>query len=44
VAAAAKGHDVRVTIKTKGSERPQHKERVEQAAGGFSLLVIELPK
>jgi hypothetical protein len=44
VAAAKSGKDVRVTIKTKGSERPQHKERVESAAGGFSLVVIELPK
>jgi hypothetical protein len=44
VAAVAKGRDVRVTIKTAGNERPQHKERVESAAGGFSLLVIELPK
>ena len=44
VSAVAKGRDVRVTIKTTGTERPQHKERVEQAAGGFSLLVIELPR
>jgi hypothetical protein len=38
------GHDVRVTIKTKGGARPQHRERVEDAAGGFRMLVIELPK
>jgi hypothetical protein len=43
VEAQAKGHDVRVTIKTKGAEKPQHKERVEDAAGGFHMLVIELP-
>jgi hypothetical protein len=44
VAVAPKGHDVVVTIKTKGGERPEHRERVEDAAGGFHLLVVELPK
>ena len=43
VAAAPKGHDVRVTIRTKGGDRPAHHERVEDAAGGFRMLVIELP-
>jgi hypothetical protein len=43
VSTSAKGRDVRVTIKTKGGERPQHHERVEDAAGGFRILVIELP-
>ena len=43
VSTASKGHDVRVTIKTKGGERPPHHERVEDAAGGFRILVIELP-
>jgi hypothetical protein len=40
---AARGKDLRVTIKIKGTERPQHHERVEDAAGGFRMLVIELP-
>jgi hypothetical protein len=43
VSTQAKGKDVRVTIKTKGGERPAHHERVEDAAGGFRMLVIELP-
>lgn len=43
VATQPKGHDVKVTITTKGNERPQHHERVEEAAGGFRMLVIELP-
>ncbi len=43
VATTAKGRDVRVTIKTKGSERPTHHERIEDGAGGFRILVIELP-
>ena len=43
VEAAPKGHDVRVTIKTKGTTKPQHHERVQEAAGGFRMLVIELP-
>lgn len=38
-----KGKEVRVTIKTKGGDRPSHHERVEDAAGGFRMLVIELP-
>jgi hypothetical protein len=37
------GRDVRVVIKTKGAARPQHHERIEDAAGGFRMLVIELP-
>jgi hypothetical protein len=43
VSTQPKGKDVRVTIKTKGGERPSHHERVEDAAGGFRMLVIELP-
>ena len=43
VSTQPKGHDVRVTIKTKGGDRPPHHERVEDAAGGFRMLVIELP-
>ncbi|MDB4970433.1 MAG: hypothetical protein JWN44_6122 [Myxococcales bacterium] len=43
VSTASRGKDVRVTIKTRGGERPQHHERVEDAAGGFRMLVIELP-
>jgi hypothetical protein len=43
VSTTTKGKDVRVTIETKGGERPQHHERVEDAAGGFRILVIELP-
>jgi hypothetical protein len=42
VSTTSKGHDVRVTIKTKGGDRPAHHERVEDAAGGFRMLVIEL--
>jgi hypothetical protein len=42
VSTASKGHDVRVTIKTKGGDRPAHHERVEDAAGGFRMLVIEM--
>jgi hypothetical protein len=38
-----KGKEVRVIIKTKGADRPPHHERVEDAAGGFRMLVIELP-
>ncbi len=43
VATASKGRDVMVTIRTKGGDRPSHHERVEDAAGGFRMLVIELP-
>ncbi|HEX8951171.1 MAG TPA: AMIN domain-containing protein [Polyangia bacterium] len=43
VSTQPKGKDVRVTIKTRGGERPSHHERVEDAAGGFRMLVIELP-
>jgi hypothetical protein len=42
VSAQKQGRDVRVTIKTKGGARPQHHERVEDAAGGFRMLVISL--
>jgi hypothetical protein len=42
VEAAPHGHDVRVIIRTKGTSKPAHHERVQQAAGGFRLLVIEL--
>jgi hypothetical protein len=38
-----KGHDTRVTIHLKGDAPPSHRERVEAAAGGFQMLVIELP-
>jgi hypothetical protein len=43
VAAKKNGRDVRVTITTRGGQRPSHRERIEDAAGGFHLLVIELP-
>jgi hypothetical protein len=43
VSTQPKGKDVRVTIKTKSGDRPSHHERVEDAAGGFRMLVIELP-
>jgi AMIN domain-containing protein len=43
VSTQPKGKDVRVTIKTRGGDRPSHHERVEDAAGGFRILVIELP-
>jgi len=43
VSTQTKGKDTRVTIKTKGGDRPSHHERVEDAAGGFRMLVIELP-
>jgi len=39
----AKGRDTQVIIKTKDAAAPAHRERVEAAAGGFQLLVIELP-
>jgi hypothetical protein len=35
------GHDTRVVIKTK--DPVSHRERVEAAAGGYQMLVIELP-
>jgi hypothetical protein len=41
---AAHGHDLRVVIKTRGTDRPEHHERVEDAAGGFRMLVIALPQ
>lgn len=44
VEASSKGRDTRVTIHTKDAGNPAHKERVEQAAGGFQFLVIELAR
>jgi hypothetical protein len=41
VAAKPHGHDVVVTIRHKGDAT--HHERVEQSAGGYQLLLIELP-
>ena len=42
IEAAGKGRDTRVTIHCK--DAVSHKERIEAAAGGFQMLVIELPK
>lgn len=36
-------NDLRVIIKTRGSQRPIHHETVDYAAGGFHILVISLP-
>lgn len=44
VETAAHGRDLRVIIKTRGGTRPEHHERVEEAAGGFRMLVIALPR
>jgi hypothetical protein len=41
VTAKPHGHDVVVTIKHKGEA--SHRERVEPSAGGYQLLVVELP-
>jgi hypothetical protein len=41
VSAVPHGNDVVVTIKHKGEAT--HRERVEPSAGGFQLLVVELP-
>jgi hypothetical protein len=41
ITAAPKGKDVVVTIKHKGGAA--HRERVEASAGGYQLLVVELP-
>lgn len=38
-----RGRDVQVVIHTKDAAAPSHRERVEPAAGGFQMLVIELP-
>jgi hypothetical protein len=38
-----RGRDVQVVVHTKDEGRPAHRERVEPAAGGFQMLVIELP-
>jgi hypothetical protein len=38
-----RGRDLQVVIHTKDDGRPVHKERIEPAAGGYQLLVIELP-
>jgi hypothetical protein len=43
VEAHPRGHDTQVVISTKGPGVPAHRERVEAAAGGFQMLVIELP-
>jgi hypothetical protein len=37
------GHDTKIVIATKDAGVPAHRERVQAAAGGFQLLVIELP-
>jgi hypothetical protein len=37
------GRDTQLVIHTKPGAAPLHRERVEPAAGGFQLLVIELP-
>jgi hypothetical protein len=42
VEARNRGRDVQLVVHTKDKERPTHRERVEPAAGGFHLLVIEL--
>ncbi|HZS36769.1 MAG TPA: AMIN domain-containing protein [Polyangia bacterium] len=44
VDAAPKGRDLLVTIHLDGADKPSHKERVEPAAGGFQMLVIEIGK
>jgi hypothetical protein len=41
ITAAPRGKDVVVTIKHKGGAA--HRERVEASAGGYQLLVVELP-
>ncbi len=41
VAAKPRGHDVVVTIRHKGDAT--HHERVESSAGGYQLLLVELP-
>ncbi len=38
-----RGREVRVVIHTTDASPPQHREHVEPAAGGFQLLVLELP-
>jgi hypothetical protein len=43
VAAHPRGRDVEVQIETRAPGQP-HRERVEPAAGGYQMLVIELPK
>lgn len=43
VEAHEKGHDTEVVISLKSGGMPAHRERVEAAAGGFQMLVIELP-
>lgn len=43
VAAHPRGRDVEVTIQTR-TPNQAHRERVEPAAGGYQMLVIELPK
>jgi hypothetical protein len=43
VVARQHGERVLVTIRVKGRGRPTHREHVESAAGGYQLLVVELP-
>ncbi len=43
VATASRGKAVHVTISTSEKSAPTHRERVEEAAGGFHMLIIELP-
>jgi hypothetical protein len=43
VTTRGKGRDTQVVIATKDPGVPAHRERVEAAAGGFQMLVIELP-
>lgn len=38
-----RGSEVRVVIRTTDASPPLHREHVEPAAGGFQLLVLELP-
>ncbi len=38
------GPDTMVTISTRDAAAPTHRERVQAGAGGFQLLVIELPQ
>lgn len=38
-----KGQETRVIIKTRGNDRPEHHERVEDAAGGFRMLLVQIP-
>jgi glyoxylase-like metal-dependent hydrolase (beta-lactamase superfamily II) len=44
VEAKGAGRDLRVTIRTDGKTPHSHKEHVEPAAGGFQMLLIEIPE